>query len=117
MTEKEIRKYYQTSKYFVTGIKPIFIKYKNKKVLSYKDNTTQIHCLGWYNTLEKAQEHTLSNCMDLSEDGYYKYIVIEKVPEGVYPISKTVSWYKWTDKYIKCRKPLWAKNIINWSIG
>ncbi|MCK9429338.1 MAG: hypothetical protein M0R17_05000 [Candidatus Omnitrophica bacterium] len=115
MTEKEIKEYYQISKYFITAIRPILFKKENKIHLDFINSN--IRLLGWYNTLKEAQEHITSNCMDISEEGYYKYIVVEQVPKGIVPLSRIVCWYKWTNKYIKCRQPSWAKNTINWSIG
>lgn len=82
-------------------------------------------CVGFYYELNRAIE-SVENAdheyMDLSEEGYYKYCVIEPRCEGSYSMNSphTQYWYRWNKEkqlYVKCKKPKRFKHTIAFSIG
>ena len=89
----------------------------------------QSRCVGWFKSVEDAEKAVKENKMDFSESGSYKYAVIEKVEEGVYPFSSSdeQKWYKVEVEqnengiddilYKECDVPIEYKNISNFSIG
>lgn len=52
-----------------------------------------IRCWGWYSDLEQAKADVLSNATDMFECGYYKYAVIERVPEGICQVVEDAWWF------------------------
>lgn len=80
-------------------------------------------CWGYYLDLALAKKDVIDNAVDIAEEGYYNYAVIEKVPEGLLPAAlgiTEVQWFKYnknTDKYEECEKPKWSNNTICWAIG
>lgn len=127
--QKEVyRKYTATGLYFVTSIRPKILKYKSKTTgevrqgLSYKGKRpTCVRCCGWYKKLKDAIKVVEENVMDIHElDNMY--VVIEKVPHGLTPMSEVEQWFVWVGdsekgEYVKCDEPMWAQSICNWSIG
>jgi len=104
--------YLATGIYFVVCIGP------------YAEEERQRHrCWGWYKDLEDAVKAVEKNHTDINEAGYYPYAIIEKVPNGVLPVGvEEIHWFKWKGGrekggYVKITKPVWSKNICNWSIG
>lgn len=86
-------------------------KYKNRTV-------------GFYFTLEKAEECVRKDWGDLDEAGYYNYLVIERLREGLYPsVSLNPDhqlWFKHDrteDKWVKTEKPECLSNIVGFGIG
>ena len=74
--------------------------------------------MGWYNKLKEAIKAVEENYTDINEMGYYPFVVIEKIPEGVCPVTeeKNELWFKWIDKgYKRCEKPVWSEGIIVWA--
>lgn len=81
---------------------------KDKGMWGYDDRPTSI---GWFSTFEKAENFILTDG-DLSEAGYYKYVVIECYKEGwsLLPVkinNKHQIWYKINedDSVTKIEKP------------
>lgn len=60
--------------------------------------------------------------MDIHEDEF-KYVVIEKYPEGACPVLEEkaeVAWFMWVENnkigyYVKHNKPSWSKGTCNWA--
>lgn len=103
-----------------TGIKYIYtvttIREPNKK-----DPIGRPRTVGWYDNHDAAHEALFENYNDISEEGYYKYGLIEKVSYGVYSFPYEETWYEWnykTEKYDpRDEKPECFKNIVGFSIG
>ena len=51
-------------------------------------------CWGYFGDLETAKKAVLENWTDLHEEGYYDYLVIEKVGSGIYNFSNLTWWFK-----------------------
>lgn len=43
--------------------------------------------IAMYKDFYKAKSRILENACDMFEDGYYKWAVISKIEEGIYPLS------------------------------
>jgi len=115
---KQYKAYMKTSMYFVTVIEP---KLKNGNIYYGGKRPTSSRCWGWYRKLKDAIIAVVENHTDIHEDSY-DYAVIEKVPEGVIPMSEDIKWFVWEGdpdkgKYVECPKPKWAEITCNWSIG
>lgn len=78
-------------------------------------------CVGYFKTFKEAEEAVINNAGDMNEDGYYKYAVIENIPEGVYRLDLSPVWYEWdetTKKYKKIKKcPKEFAHLVGFSIG
>ncbi|MCK9442850.1 MAG: hypothetical protein M0Q13_15685 [Methanothrix sp.] len=80
-------------------------------------------CWGYFFDLEIAKNQVKNNSLDIAEDGYYNYAVIEKVHEGILPVFygiDEIQWFKYnknSDKYEDCNKPKWSNTTASWSIG
>lgn len=77
---------------------------------------------GWFPDFEGAEEATVNNYTDMNEAGYYPHIVVEKVGNGILPITMTAdcTWYLFnekTQKYERIETPKETKSACNWSIG
>ena len=60
--------------------------------------------------------------LNIYEDGYYKYAVIEALEPGLYPICLTPIFYKWegdskTGGYKRIKRPAATKNFGGFTIG
>lgn len=58
-------------------------------------------CVGYFFDMDVAIEEVTNNSMDISEQGYYSYCVIEEVKEGIYFFPRQEIWFKWNpdDEY------------------
>ena len=74
-------------------------------------------------TLEEAKLIVENNVVDLSEEGYYNYVVIEEIKSSWIPcLVENEVWYKWEGgkyhgKYIEISKPKRYKHTCNFGIG
>jgi len=81
------------------------------------------HSLGWFSKFTDAEMAILNNQLDLFEEGYYKYAVIEKVPEFLSHTPAEEHWYEcikctWPDIEIeKIKKPEFLHNICRFGMG
>lgn len=74
--------------------------------------------VGWFPTLERAEEVVVNNEGDIYEHGYYNYCVIEEVFPGLYPHVGREEWFKGgKGGYVLTAKPGWLKNSMNFGIG
>ena len=89
-----------------------------------------IHCIdehglagtrtvGYFETLADAKKAIEKNSCDLSEEGYYKYAVIEDVLPGIYmSILSNPIFYEWDgEKYVKIDRPKNAEYFAGFTIG
>ena len=49
--------------------------------------------VGFFNYFDRAEDIVKNNIFDLSDDGYYEYVAIMKVDEGLYSPSQLEYWY------------------------
>jgi len=79
-------------------------------------------CYGWYPHFELAEEAVYNNRGSLNEEGYYEWVVIEKIPEGVWrtAVDSAETWHHWEDedsKYVRIDKPGQFKSVSGWGMG
>lgn len=83
------------------------------------DNDTR--CVGYYSDLKKAIEIVENNTGDLNEEGYYPYIVIENIKEGIYQYDQNPMWFEYDkslNKYVKSKRPSYIDpRYVGFSIG
>jgi hypothetical protein len=85
-----------------------------------KDNRANWCNWGWFGSFEEAQLQLLSEHHFMLELGYYDSLMIEEVDVGICPISMNQWWYKYSSELdfpISVPKPIWAKNICNFTLG
>lgn len=80
----------------------------------------QVMTVGFYKTLNVAQEAVMHNRGDIAGSGYHQFAVIEVVAEGLYSPYFSRYFYKYdtnTGMFYPCDKePDFAKNVVNfWS--
>ena len=74
--------------------------------------------VGWFPTLERAEEVVIHNEGDIYEAGHYDHCVIEEIQSGLYPHVSREEWFKWMrGRYILIGKPESLDNLINFGIG
>ncbi len=92
-------------------------------ITSELDGDADSRCWGWYEHFSDAQDATVNNVTDMNEAGYYPWIVIEEVTEGILPITRgdKQTWYFFdrdSGLYDKLPEiPERFKRSINWSFG
>jgi hypothetical protein len=71
-----------------------------------------------------AKADIMQNCMDMSDGGYYSYVVVEEYIEGIYPMAKEIQWYRFeNDAYVECARPddkfkeTGWEHVINFGLG
>lgn len=79
-------------------------------------------CWGFFYKLEDAINSAENNEGDMYEAGYYPYVVVEKVEQGICNMAEQVQWFKYkadpksymNGKYIKCKRPKFSERIVNY---
>lgn len=82
---------------------------------------------GFYGESHEAREAVFSNRCDMQEC-LYRYIVIEKMKEGIHPMAEEELWFEWIQtgtseagfeigKWVTCDKPKEFEGTINWALG
>lgn len=75
-------------------------------------------CVGYFNSYEEAEDVVRGNYGDLYEQGYYDYVVIENIPEGLYQYDLEPVFFKWdSEVFKKCNRPEGLENICGLSLG
>jgi len=78
-------------------------------------------CVGFFFNLKIAEDEVINNSLDISEEGYYSYCVIEEVKPGIYFFPRMEKWYKWnpqTELYdLLIEKPSRFNNVCCFGIG
>jgi len=75
---------------------------------------------GWFPTMREARQRIRSrDCARfMHECGYYQWCLVEWVPAGICSDTLVMEWYKLKgERYVKARRPPFAKHICNWSMG
>jgi len=77
---------------------------------------------GWYASYYEAEEAAIENITNMNEAGWYPWIVIEQVREGILPITNhdCQTWFLFEHedgKYHKIDRPKQFDDLFNWSIG
>lgn len=75
--------------------------------------------VGWFSKRQDAINVVKDNICDIWEFSY-DWVVIEKIPESLYPIITKEWWYKWNHeekRYLKCSKPKLFHNLLGCSIA
>lgn len=108
-------------------IKKLFYKQKSIYAIQlYKDvvgNCSKSNrCVGYFSSFEKAKKAIIDNIEIVTDDGYYKYAVIEKVYEGLYGISSNKDsyeqwWFSLIKKVKQIDKPKHFDGIVGLTIG
>jgi len=78
------------------------------------------HTFGWIQGLNMAEWMVSTNEGNISEDGYYQYVVIEGWPRGLNIKSSTEVWYEWdkeTRLYVHVPKPQRFKDVVHFAMG
>ena len=100
--------------YTITTLKTIY-GYRNPV------HTYELGCrtVGYYTSLRVAKEEVERNSMDIYEEGYYPFCVVEEVQPGIYfGIGYGEHWYQWIDGgYKPIDKPEELKHTIGFSMG
>lgn len=77
-------------------------------------------CVGFFHSKEDAIEAVENNSMDINEDGYYHYCVIEATQPGIYNFLQDETWFRWhnTKGYQKLTtKPEKFRRVVCFGIG
>ena len=64
--------------------------------------------IGFFRDYHEAKIRIEGNSCDMFEAGYYKYAVILKITEGIYPHQEEVQWFEYckiTDNVVEINKP------------
>jgi len=127
MNEQKTRYTYlgSTPVYSLPGIRPVFLVASfrfDKGAKIWSENRTW----GWLPSLEHARKSVAVNAGDMHETTY-NYVIIEEVPAGVCVMNRVVEVYRWRPdrqdknhwrgKWIRCAKPKWIGQAVNWTIG
>ena len=83
-------------------------------------DSCDIRCVGWYNNLKDARKSVENDDGLFNEAGYYQYIVIEKMREGIYPCAKIRWWFEYNDEshsWLPIDDPDFSNGIVNYGIG
>lgn len=82
---------------------------------------TECRCVGYTENLTDAVEAIKEDgASGLHEGGFFKYIVIEQIRSGIYPVPpESEYWYKWSDDLGWCatEKPHELRQTVNFGIG
>jgi hypothetical protein len=72
---------------------------------------------GYYRGYDNARLAVKENYCNMHEC-LYNYLVMERIGEGIHALCNKEKWFKWKNrKWTPCKKPAWAKGIINWALG
>ena len=111
--------FHSTKYYFITSVR------------IYKENGVELtdsRTWGFYKSKKTAFRAVQENWTDMNENGYYPWVVIEEVHEGLLDVPLKVWWFeqdrvldKEKDWYYTTYKPIeppeFSKGICNWSMG
>ncbi len=103
--------------WFLTSIEvKKFPKIRNPKTGEMKVSRFT-RTFGYHIGYEKALKAVRENHGSMHEC-LYEYLVMECIGEGVHALCEKEEWFKWKDRrWMPCRKPWWAKGMVNWALG
>lgn len=76
--------------------------------------------VGYTTNYYDAAIQVMENACDISEEGFYRYAVIEEVKPGIYTFPRKEYWFFWnkdTEAYSPCEKPEKFRQIVGFSLG
>ena len=113
--------------------KCIYVLQAFRRYIRNEENPTRgERNIGWYSTLDAAIENLHANKDVIAEtmpdeDGidypYYKYALIEKVPEGPYACGlenedDAVKFFEWKDgDYVEMERPKELEGVVGFTVG
>lgn len=77
-------------------------------------------CVGFYFDYNTAEQCVQEDWAGFDEAGYYNYIVIEGLHQGIYPgLGDDEHWFKYNGghNWIPCEKPRCLNGTISFGIG
>lgn len=87
---------------------------------SYPVPDNRLRTVGFYFDLKTSQKSVVEDWADFDEGNYYNYIVIEEMPERLYPHADKGRewWYNFDgEKWKKCKKPDLLQGICSFGMG
>ena len=84
----------------------------------YEERVASTSTFGYFADHDDAHGAVARNSGDMHEM-LYNYLVIEDIPEGIFPMPRSECWFEWDDDqalWQSCKAPEFSKNIINWSL-
>lgn len=85
---------------------------------------TDCRCFGWFGDSAMARQAVRENWADLSENGYYKNLVIEQIAGGIHPVVLQEWWFELGEGASDCNaiwreaaRPAFAERTVNWALG
>lgn len=88
--------------------------------LDTRGNIRRSRCIGYFLHLDNAKASVEVNAGDIYESGWYTHVVIEGLPEGLYPVQENRVWYRWSDddhRWVQCEQPDGMEAFAGFSIG
>lgn len=87
--------------YFITSVRRVknsfpegTKNYKNEDVGGMEYYTTDTRCWGFYRSKDKAIKAVKENWTDMNECGYYHWVVIEEMEEGLIYYPRKEIWFE-----------------------
>lgn len=74
-------------------------------------------CVGYFSNIEDAIDLVKNNSCDINEAGYYPYVVIENIAEGIYQYDSHPVWFKYNDAIDEYEKSDRPDFIDGWYVG
>lgn len=71
------------------------------------NKVTRARCFGYFSSFEEAKKAVDENRFDMNEAGYYTWIVIEDLHEGIHPIAVIRGWWRWDQTGKKAGEGSW----------
>lgn len=111
--------------YTITSLYIKSIRNEFREVVGEIMETGRCRTVGFYTDLEKAKKCVEEDWGAFNEAGYYNYIIIERVVEGLYNLngldlndeSVGEHWYRYENKWIPCQKPKMLFGTIGFGLG
>ena len=108
--------------YFVSGIQ---VKHENEEqYMRGEGEIVDKRCFGYFDTFDSAKEAIEKNYGDMNEAGYYKWLCIEEIGQGIHADPIERGWWCWKQtgqfagegKWIPyTRRPKFAEGYFNWA--
>jgi hypothetical protein len=79
-----------------------------------------MRAVGYAHTYQDAALMVTNNDCDISEEGYYRHAVVEKIVPGFYMYPRKEYWWRWDpkdQKYYPCEKPEKYKQVAGFGLG
>ena len=112
--------------YTITSLFIKNVKNENREVVGQSIESGHCRMVGFYADLQTAMKCVEEDWAGFDEAGYYNYIVIERMVEGLYNISgfdlaKPSEWWYRHDyearKWVPCEKPKCLVGTVSFGMG